>query len=88
MTSDKKLDIIKKMPAGTLLAMDGHLMIYLGTVGDKPYVISSCATFFPPEDASGVPSEAYGVIVSDLGLLIENGKTWLDSLSYFQLKEY
>lgn len=88
MTSDKKLDIIKKMPAGTLLAMDGHLMIYLGTVGDKPYVISSCATFFPPEDASGVPSGAYGIIVSDLGLLRENGKTWLDSLSYFQLKEY
>ena len=86
MTAEKKLELLKRMPAGLLLAMEEHLMIYLGMVDDKPYVISSCATFISPDD--GAVTEAYGVIVSDLGLLRADGRTWLQSLNYFQLKEY
>lgn len=76
------------MPAGTLLFMDGHLMIYLGMEGEEPYVISSCATFIEPGDRTGSIQEAYGVFVSNLELLRKNGDTWLESLKYFQWREY
>ena len=88
MTADKKLDIIKKLKAGSLLTMDGHMMIYLGTVDGKPYVISSCGTFYAPGDYSGSPVNAYGVFVSGLDLLRADGSTWLESLTYFQSKDY
>lgn len=87
-TKKKKLEMIKKLPTGTLLYMEGHLMIYLGMVEEKPYVISSCSTFIAPDDGSGNVKEAYGIFVSGLDLLRKNGKTWLDSLTYFQWKDY
>ena len=87
MTVEKKLELLKKIPSGSLLAMDGHLMIYLGTVDNKPYVISSCSSCFAPDD-SGKKLEPYGVFVSDLELVREDGKTWLESLNYFQWKDY
>ena len=88
MTSDKKREILRRMPAGTLLSMEGHLMIYLGTSDNKPYVLSSCGTFIAPGDETGTLVEAYGVFVSDLELLRKDGSTWLESLRYFQWKEY
>lgn len=87
-TEKKKLETLKKLPTGTLLYMDGHLMIYLGMVEEKPYVISSCATFIAPGDGTGNVKEAYGVFVSNMDLLRKNGKTWLDSFTYFQWKDY
>ena len=84
----KKLDLIKKIPAGTLLYMDGHLMIYLGMVENEPYVISSCATYVAPGDDSGTIQNAYGVFVSNMELLRANGQTWLESIKYYQWKEY
>ncbi len=88
MTADKKLDIIKKLKPGSLLTMDGHMMIYLGTVDGKPYVISSCGTFYAQDDQGGSPVRAYGVFVSGLDLLRADGSTWLESLTYFQSKDY
>ena len=88
MTAGKKKEILRDMPAGSLLYMDGHLMIYLGTEGEEPYVISSCATFIEPGDQTGTAQEAYGVFVSSLELLRKNGDTWLESLKYFQWREY
>lgn len=87
-TAQKKLEFISKIPTGSLLYMDGHIMIYLGMVGDEPYVISSCATYIDPGDASGSIQDAYGVFVSNLKLLRKNGRTWLESLKYFQWKDY
>ena len=88
MTAGKKKEILRAVPAGTLLFMDGHLMIYLGMEGEEPYVISSCATFIEPGDRTGSIQEAYGVFVSNLELLRKNGDTWLESLKYFQWREY
>lgn len=88
MIPSKKLELLEKVPAGTLLTMEGHMMIYLGMVGKEPYVISSCATYISPEDGSGRLVEPYGVFVSNLELLRKNGKTWLESIKYFQWKEY
>lgn len=88
MTSAKKLEILRRMPAGTLLSMEGHLMIYLGMADNKPYVIGSCGTFVAPGDNTGTLIDAYGVFVSNLELLRKDGNTWLESLNYFQWKEY
>ncbi len=88
MASDKKLDIIKRMPTGTLLFMEGHLMIYLGTSDNKPYVISSCATFIEPGDNTGTLVGSYGVFVSNLEMLRKDGNTWLESMRLFQWKDY
>jgi len=87
-TKKKKLETLKKIPTGTLLYMDGHVMIYLGMVDEKPFVISSCATFISPGDNAKTIQEAYGVFVSDLELLRKDGKTWLNSLKCFQWKDY
>ena len=87
-TAERKKDVLKKMPNGTLLYMDGHLMMYLGMAGDEPYVISSCATFIEPKDTSQTIQKAYGVFVSNMELLRKNGVTWLESVSMLQWKDY
>ncbi len=86
MTLPRKRQVIKNMPAGQLLYMDGHLMLYLGMDGDKPYVISSCASYIDPQSKEMV--DANCVFVSGLDLLRKNGKTWLESISYFQDRDY
>ena len=42
-TDDYKIDIIKQngIPGVTLLRLPGHIMLYLGTYNEKPYVIHS-----------------------------------------------
>ena len=87
-TAERKLSFLKKIPKGTLLYMDGHLMIYLGMVGEEPYVISSCATYIEPGDTSKTIQNAYGVFVSNMKLLRKDGKTWLESLDTIQWKDY
>ena len=87
-TPQRKREIMKKMPKGALLYMDGHLMIFLGMVGDEPYVISSCATYIEPGDASKTIQGAYGVFVSNLELLRKDGNTWLESINIIQWKDY
>ena len=88
MTTEKKLRILSQMPPGQLLYMNGHLMLYLGMDEGEPYVISSCATYISPEDASPRIREAYCVFVSNMELLRESGRTWLEDISIFQWKEY
>ena len=88
MTRERKNRILSEMPAGTLLYMDGHLMIYLGMRDGRPYVISSCGQYIDPGDASGEIRDAYCVFVSGLDLLRRSGKTWLEDLSYLLWKDY
>lgn len=88
MTSSKKKQILSDMPAGLLLFMDGHIMIYLGMAEDTPYVISSCATCIEPgHDLSDIRN-AYCVFVSGMDLLRSNGNTWLEDISYILWKEH
>ncbi|MBR0140538.1 MAG: SH3 domain-containing protein [Firmicutes bacterium] len=88
MTSARKKSMLEKTAPGQLLYMDGHLMIYLGTDGGEPYVISSCATFIDPGNEDLEIRSAYSVFVSNLELLRATGKTWLQSLFYLQRKDY
>ncbi len=88
MTRAKKLSILREMPAGLPLYMDGHIMLYLGMEGETPYVLSSCGSYIAEGDKTGEIQDAYCVFVSNMELLRKNGNTWLEDLSFFDWPAY
>ncbi|WP_022776863.1 NlpC/P60 family protein [Butyrivibrio sp. AE3009] len=88
MTTAKKLSVLKEMLPGSLVFMEGHIMMYLGTKEGIPYVISSCATCIEPGHDTSDIVEAYGVFVSGMNLRRANGNTWLEDMNYILWREY
>ena len=78
MNEKQKLEVIGKLSPGSLVSMPGHMMIYLGTVDGKPYVISACGTFVDPAPGSTEARHPNSVIVSSLYVRTKSLKTWLD----------
>jgi len=60
--------IAKATGANTLLAMRGHIMLYLGTVDGKPYVIHDTTGYKKIEDQKEINYAIDRVIISDLSL--------------------
>ena len=91
-TAKMRLDAKKKLLSETIpgmpLYMDGHLMMYLGMVDEKFYVISSCATFIEPGHETSDIVDGYCVFVSSMDLLRANGKTWFEDISFILNKDY
>ena len=79
---------VKEMLPGSLVFMEGHIMMYLGTKEGIPYVISSCATCIEPGHDTSDIVEAYGVFVSGMNLRRANGNTWLEDMNYILWREY
>ncbi len=79
MNSKQKLAEIEKLTPGSLISMPGHMMIYLGTVNNKPYVIGACGTFVAPAPGSTDAVHPNSVILSSLYVRTRSLKTWLDS---------
>ena len=63
-------------------------MMYIGTEGGEPYVISSCATTIEPGHDTEDLVDAYCVFVSDMNLRRASGLTWLEDINYILWKEY
>lgn len=64
-----KIEAIAAAPAGnTLLAMKGHIMLYLGTVNGKPYAIHDTTGYKKMVDQEEVSYSIDRVIISDLSL--------------------
>jgi hypothetical protein len=64
-----KIAAITKAPAAnTLLAMKGHIMLYLGTIDGKPYVIHDTTSYKQTVDKKEVSYAIDRVIISDLSL--------------------
>ena len=64
-----KIAAIAKAPAAnTLLAMKGHIMLYLGTVDGKPYAIHDTTGYKKMVDQKEVTYAIDRVIISDLSL--------------------
>lgn len=73
-----KLKALANIPAGSLLAFPGHIMVYLGRTGGRAYVISSVGSFAEPEETDFAVNS---VTVSSLADTVRrSGKTWLASL--------
>jgi len=64
-----KIAAIAKAPAAnTLLAMKGHIMLYLGMVDGKPYAIHETTGYKQTEDQKEISYAIDRVIISDLSL--------------------
>lgn len=77
-SDDDKLKVLADIPAGSLLAFPGHIMLYLGRVGDRAYVISAVGSFAEPGKTDYAVNS---VTVNSLADTVRrSGKTWLASL--------
>jgi hypothetical protein len=65
----RKVDVLQKAPAGsTILPMKGHIMLYLGTVGGRPYAIHAVWGYREPSAEGDVVRVINRVAVTDLYL--------------------
>ncbi len=69
------------LPAGAILILPGHEMLYLGEEGGLYYVINDASTFVP-HDAPEQKLSPRGIIINDLSARREDGNTWLENLSH------
>lgn len=75
--------ILAGLEAGDPLYLKGHVMIYLGRIGDNYYVIHD-GSGYGVQDASGKvkPVTVHGVFVMELHQLLKGGnKTYLEALT-------
>ena len=66
------------MPAGTILCMPGHIVLYLGSDGGQPYGMSAVGGLTMPGAGA---QRVLTMLLSDLTLERGGGVTWLQSLT-------
>lgn len=76
MDNEAKLLHIRNLLPGSVLHMDGHCMMYLGTSNNVPFAIHSLGSHY----VNGERQRVMKVVVSDLNLRRANGKTHLEEL--------
>lgn len=76
-TDDRKFLLDTLLP-GTILFFKGHEMIYLGSVEDKYYVISSTSSMMDPETDEKM--RVRSIVINTLDAKRANGNTWMDDL--------
>ena len=79
-SDEKKAEIVRKLPPGSILDIQGHEMMYLGYEDDRMYVISSISTVRIPGDDS--ITRVRNVIINTLDMQRGDRKTWLHHLKY------
>lgn len=82
MSDAEKMQFIETMPTGSLLFMNGHVVMYLGTEGGTGYVISALGRVVESAGDT-VVKDTYSVCVTPLTVRRNasyNYKTWLSSL--------
>ena len=77
-TGKEKLDVVNDLPIGSALFMPNHVMLYLGSKKDRPYIIHALGSY-GAQDSNGeylrVP--VMRVVVSDVFLTSRSGETFL-----------
>lgn len=78
---DRKIEILKEVPIGSLLYFEGHIMMYLGMVDDMPYCISSVGAMGTPGTSGVDIAEVNTVVITNMyDTLRSNGKSWIESV--------
>lgn len=78
---EKKKEILKAAPIGTLLYFPGHIMMYLGMENGDPYCISSVGDYSTVELGKGNIETANTVIITNMSDTTRGtGESWLDSV--------
>ena len=73
---------INKLTKGSLLFMDGHVMLYLGSIKNEPYIIHALGSYSIRQgDGTMKKIPILKVVVSDLQLQRYSGKTFLTALT-------
>ena len=80
MTDAQKLKFLSRVPAGTLLYLPGHTMIFLGMDNKMGYVISNTGIVSAPDGPLQAES-TYSVIINPLSARRRSGSTWLSNLT-------
>lgn len=73
---ENKKSILELVPAGSILYMNGHVMIYLGKFNDKFYIIHSLAGYTKNNEVKDVMK----VVITSLDLKRKNGASYLEEL--------
>ena len=80
-SDNRKTEILKDAPIGTLLYFPGHIMVYLGTLDGVPYCISSVGNFSEIENDTVRQKEVNTVVITDmLETKRADGRSWLTSI--------
>lgn len=69
-------EIIKKLNPASLLVMEGHVMLYLGSVDNKSYIIHAISSEYPNNNKQFINQ----VMVTTTDLIAENGETLLNNV--------
>ena len=82
---NEKLKTLNNLPTGSALFMPNHVMLYLGSIKDRPYIIHALGSY-GAKSASGeyVRVPVMKVVVSDVFLMNRSGKTFLDKFTTAQ----
>ena len=81
MNEAERLDAIGQLAPGSLVAMSGHMTIYIGNVNGRPYVISSVGGLSEPAPGPADRITMNSVVLSSMYVRLRSGKTWLESMS-------
>lgn len=86
--AEERMDILRQVRPGAIVGWPGHTMIYIGNVNGKYYVINY-AGHLSMEQRSGkkVRYPVHICLVNDLDAYRDNGRTWLESLTYIKSLE-
>ena len=76
-TSGERTAAITRLQPGAGLYMDGHTLLYLGSINGDPYCIHSLGSYYN----KGVRQREMRVVVSDLQLARSNGNSFLQELT-------
>ena len=80
MVAEAKAKVLDSLPAGTILFLKGHEMMYLGEVNGFHYVISTIGSIM--RSGVGEKERIRGVAINTLEESMRtNGATWLESLT-------
>jgi cell wall-associated NlpC family hydrolase len=76
LSSDERKSLIcEKLLAGDVLAMNGHIVMYIGNIGGEPYIVHALGGYYEGGARIGVMR----VVVSDLNLTLSSGRTHLEA---------
>lgn len=80
-STEEKMTALAGLTPGSLVYFPGHIMIYLGTRDQIPYVISSVGSFATEMMETGTVMSVNSMVVNSLLVHRKSGLTWLDSLT-------
>lgn len=88
-SSAQRLAAIRRLQAGDLLYMPGHVMMLVGQINGEPYVLHDAHTARIRDPAGELRELSFrGVVLTPLSpLLAEDGRSWIDLLTVLQRAE-